>query len=234
MKKTCIGPGLTSGKLCGKTIHGRDLCSAHLRQVNRGEELKPLPVKVARGCSYVAPDGIKCTGKHSAKGLCAPHYKQIWRNEELRPLEAERPAEDRVVRQCSVTFDDGTPCKRKHKAHGLCGLHVKRKEAGTPLGRPLLPRGVQANPPPKQTAPPLEPWNPNELKHVGRGISKPPGGAGSGPTLASFGPRVRIDPGLHWNAWRAAIQMNPDAEIEALAVYAGALGVTDEVRKAAA
>lgn len=221
-EKTCPGPGQQDEEEpCGRPIHGKGLCSQHLKQQRRGEELRPVMTISGPVCSYVAPDGTACGRKFVIKGLCRGHDRQRREGLELTPLMGRGGG-----RTCSIPFDDGTVCDKPLHSLGMCTMHRRRHTKGQPMGQ--KPR--KAVRPEPRYAPEPEPtyWDPAKLTHA-KGKPK----AYRKPTHTFGGPTrlVRIDPGTQWDAWRTlCLHVTDPAE---LAELAEVLGIAPETRAAA-
>ena len=164
---SCPGPGLTPGTKCGRPPKNgaQELCRGHWYQQHAGKLLVPLQRR-RTGCDQ---DG--CDDQHYARGYCKLHYH---RNREGLPMDAPVPArtgEKAPPRLCTV---DG--CTNIHRARGLCSTHYKHAYEGvTP--KPAAPKRA-ARKRARPDLPPLEPWNPAELKHATTRAPKPAGGTG--------------------------------------------------------
>lgn len=69
---------------CNRPHLAKGFCSGHLRQWNKGKELRPLVEKVpraGRSCSFPG-----CAGRYKAADYCSTHYDQQRRGEEIRPV----------------------------------------------------------------------------------------------------------------------------------------------------
>lgn len=65
---------------CINPVHGRGLCTAHLQQLYRGQQLRPLR-QTRKVCDFPG-----CDRPHHSRGYCDAHYTQRKRGHELTPI----------------------------------------------------------------------------------------------------------------------------------------------------
>ena len=122
--KLCSFPG------CGRRAYSSSrtgLCRSHLRQTQRGEELRELDsrlTKPERVCSFEGCDRLA-----EAHGLCAAHNAQRAAGKPLRPIMLR----DSNYNGAACSFEG---CDRRARSRGLCVGHYQQKRMGKAL-RPL-------------------------------------------------------------------------------------------------
>lgn len=103
---------------CARGHAGHGLCAGHLRQRQRGLELRPI----RRGRAQDMPCVVEeCDDDGYCRGYCQRHYCQVAAGKPPQPKRV-------VIDSCSV---EG--CSDEHEAQGFCRLHYYRwKHTGDP------------------------------------------------------------------------------------------------------
>lgn len=93
---------------CADNQHAKGYCHAHLRQLNKGQVLKPKVIR-ERNNGGVRCKFEDCPRRANNKGYCKNHYEQAKKG---------RIPSDLVLTDCAVLN-----CIKPAIAHGLCDRH---------------------------------------------------------------------------------------------------------------
>lgn len=120
LRERGAGPAPCAFDGCDSPSFVRGYCAAHARQLDGGQNLRPIPAKSADKCSF---DGCPRV-RYGKQDLCSAHYQQRKKGKELRPLYEHLIAYDAV---CGAL----TNCPHQVYASGYCRSHYEQFKRGS-------------------------------------------------------------------------------------------------------